>query len=1153
MVVQTVQIGSEENTYQYESTDRYDAPGSPRDGELLDAISVSAGAIYIEDTPTNPKESIRKEDLDEVLQIISVADIDDPSTEFAALDSGTGGAFLVAYEAEANEDQSTIYLWDSAVGTGANTPYAVSGNTGFWVAVAGKYAQPSAAIVALNEPTGFMSRTTSTLSFVAGTRTFTITPTGANFVFWQRGFQYTQVGADSLIIADTSGEHWIHYDGGTLTDAVNPSHATKDGIYVNKVPVSIVYWNATDGDIIILGEDRHNTIMDGVTHHWGHDGQGVMYPPDGGLNLTDYVLDTDSDAALTFEVTDGRIYDESLEIEIENGSAANPFEQILNGADAQVPVIHRDNTDGTWHEVAASTLPYLTTGSGRLAYNNDDGDGTWSQVEVSNVRFMSYTLIATSDQDLPIKMIQGQMEFTSLSNAVEEATNEILAFGNLPTPETIILFRLVMQTGTGYGGTKKAKIASITDFRRSRLVGTSAAAQDHGSLGGLSDVEDHGGYLDLAGARPMVGDLEIVDPTSSTGITIDNSSSAVTLLKSVHTGSRTNEVLGTGGTGALDFDGTGDYIEITDSLNDQDNLSISMWVNMDDWASGADEGILFTGSLNQNGHISISKANNDFLRFRLFDADATSRLIQINVSGLSGWHHILCVLSKTDTVSGSHYMELYIDGSNAGNGYTATTSPWTASVDTNFRIGADSNGNFELFGLLDELSIWTEILSANDISDLYNAGNGLFFTTATTWPTDGGTMGTNLFGLWHFNDGAGDTLTDSSGNGIDGALNPGSGQPAWVSGHVPSIGSIVAVNIWTSINGVAANEQGIITYGDDDAQSIFNGQTITFHIGGVEVGDVDSSGDWTVDGGLNVTGAVVLDTTLTVTGLITGAATNNIFGDNTNVSPNASGDGHIRLDASGYSPYWTADGTAVYFGHNSGSRGLVLQTNETDRLSITGAGVVTIAGATILDSTLDVAGAAVFNEAGADIDFRVEGVGEVNALFLQGSDGFVGLGTGTPTYRLDVVGDAGFEEYLYHNDDADTHIRFLDDSITLTAGNIPYITCTEAATDTLILNIAQADIDTSIRGAGRTEALFVQGSNGFVGVNDGAPGFDFDVNGDVNATGDYHVGDTKVIGAQGAGVANPAGGGVVDVQCRAQLVLLLARFRASTGHGSIAG
>lgn len=46
----------------------------------------------------------------------------------------------------------------------------------------------------------------------------------------------------------------------------------------------------------------------------------------------------------------------------------------------------------------------------------------------------------------------------------------------------------------------------------------------------------------------------------------------------------------------------------------------------------------------------------------------------------------------------------------------------------------------------------------------------------------------------------------------------------------------------------------------------------------------------------------------------------------------------------------------------------------------------------------------VINELGADVDFRVEGTGVANALFVQGSDGFVGVGSGAPLDRFQVQG-----------------------------------------------------------------------------------------------------------------------------------------------------
>ena len=49
--------------------------------------------------------------------------------------------------------------------------------------------------------------------------------------------------------------------------------------------------------------------------------------------------------------------------------------------------------------------------------------------------------------------------------------------------------------------------------------------------------------------------------------------------------------------------------------------------------------------------------------------------------------------------------------------------------------------------------------------------------------------------------------------------------------------------------------------------------------------------------------------------------------------------------------------------------------------------------------------AVTINESGADVDFRVESDNDANALFVQGSDGNVGIGISTPTNPLTVEGD----------------------------------------------------------------------------------------------------------------------------------------------------
>jgi hypothetical protein len=57
-------------------------------------------------------------------------------------------------------------------------------------------------------------------------------------------------------------------------------------------------------------------------------------------------------------------------------------------------------------------------------------------------------------------------------------------------------------------------------------------------------------------------------------------------------------------------------------------------------------------------------------------------------------------------------------------------------------------------------------------------------------------------------------------------------------------------------------------------------------------------------------------------------------------------------------------------------------------------------------TTLNTSGAVVFNDAGADVDFRVEGNTDANLLFVDASTDRVGIGTNTPASKLHIQANA---------------------------------------------------------------------------------------------------------------------------------------------------
>lgn len=65
-------------------------------------------------------------------------------------------------------------------------------------------------------------------------------------------------------------------------------------------------------------------------------------------------------------------------------------------------------------------------------------------------------------------------------------------------------------------------------------------------------------------------------------------------------------------------------------------------------------------------------------------------------------------------------------------------------------------------------------------------------------------------------------------------------------------------------------------------------------------------------------------------------------------------------------------------------------------------------GTTTPTVKLDVDGSAIFNESGADSDFRIESDGSTHMFFVDASSNMVGIGTSSPTYELHAPGNAQF-------------------------------------------------------------------------------------------------------------------------------------------------
>jgi len=189
-------------------------------------------------------------------------------------------------------------------------------------------------------------------------------------------------------------------------------------------------------------------------------------------------------------------------------------------------------------------------------------------------------------------------------------------------------------------------------------------------------------------------------------------------------------------------------------------------------------------------------------------------------------------------------------------------------------------------------------------------------------------------------------------------------------------------------------------------------------------------------------------------------------------------------------------------------------------------------------------GTAVFNEAGADVDFRVESDTDANAIFVEGSNGKVGFGTATPAEKLNVIGnfqvddaDTATKGYRFRTtgsdldldgsgrslllsvySDADfagtqrTYMKFfaaqntaqmfLAWEIQKTGGTtvIEWDPNVGAGGDLFVINQAGENKDTRIEGDTDADLIHVDASSDRVGIGVAAPVAKLDVNGDINTT-----------------------------------------------------
>ncbi len=167
---------------------------------------------------------------------------------------------------------------------------------------------------------------------------------------------------------------------------------------------------------------------------------------------------------------------------------------------------------------------------------------------------------------------------------------------------------------------------------------------------------------------------------------------------------------------AFNFDGVNDYVELTaNAWEPASNFTANMWI----YANAVNiTQTMFTVTAS-NGYLGVRLfLTNGNVSFRKFPSGITQ--IGLATSGseitASTWKMVTFV---NDTTSG---MKIYVDGVlKASNADTSSISWGNTTIN---RIGANFDGGTTFNGRIDGLSTWQKALSATEVTELYNSGNG---------------------------------------------------------------------------------------------------------------------------------------------------------------------------------------------------------------------------------------------------------------------------------------------------------------------------------------------------------------------------------------------------------------------------------------------
>ena len=310
------------------------------------------------------------------------------------------------------------------------------------------------ALIQSGDVTGFVDRTSSTLSFVDATRVLSLSPTGANFTIYYKGKAVVISSAQTVTLANSSGSHWIVWDytQSRLVD-IGATPNLKDNLLV-----AYIYWDSTSTYAPIFADERHSVSRDLNWHYYQHTTNGAIWKSGGDATYT--VNNTNTvGIALSSPIV---LADEDLEHSVVNTELPiGAYEQTLTSninSLASLPILYLNGT--VYKQLATSSIPWYP--SSTRAYYNAVVSNSGSLVTAStDDTYVIYWIVVTNDTRAPVKLIMGRNAWATIG----EAETENFETYGLQLPEIAPMYKVILKTRSSYTqNTARVNIMSVREI-----------------------------------------------------------------------------------------------------------------------------------------------------------------------------------------------------------------------------------------------------------------------------------------------------------------------------------------------------------------------------------------------------------------------------------------------------------------------------------------------------------------------------------------------------------------------------------------------------------------------------------------------------------------------------------------------------------------